>query len=160
MVRIAAILLAFLVCTFAGAGTAARLTRRYRTLRDIQTAGDRVFDRISATREPLDTVLAGENGVFGAYADALAGGMSERAALAAALAKSGAALTDADRAAAAELLGAFRATSVGQLASRYTKAAARLSACVGEADDDQRGKAKLYRAMGVLFGAALAILLW
>lgn len=162
MLKTAAIVLLFAACALAGAERAARLSRRHAALTGVLSAGERVLARVTMLREPLPVALATETGApaFAAFAAAMGEGKSAALAAEEAAESLGAALTKRDRAAAAALFAAFSATDTRSLQRRYEQAASELTACAEEAEHDKREKAKLYRAMGVLLGAASAILLW
>lgn len=164
MLRITAILLCFGVCALAGVRAAARLGLRVTQLCDLSKGAARLMTAARVSRAPLAELLRKERdlpcaAVFGTFWEGIRAGRAYGEAAERALA-SAAGLTAADRAAAGELLCALTAGDLVTTEQRYAQAAARLADVLQEAECDRKDKAKLYRVIGVLGGAALAVLLW
>ena len=164
MLRITAILVCFGVCALAGVRAASRLGLRVSQLNGLMQGAERLMTAARISRAPLAELIRKERelpctAVFGAFWEGIQAGREPGEAAERALA-SAAGLTAADRAAAGELLCALAAGDLVTTEQRYAQAAARLADVIQEAECDRKDKAKLYRVIGVLGGAALAVLLW
>lgn len=164
MLRITAILVCFGVCTLAGVRAANRLGRRVSQLSGLAAGAARLITAARVSRAPLADLIKNERdlpcaAVFGAFMAGIREGREPQEAATRAL-TSVEGLTASDRTAAGDLLCSLAAGDLVTTEQRYAQAAARLAGGLQEAECDRKDKAKLYRIIGVLGGAVLAVLLW
>ena len=161
--RYIAILLLFLCSVSVGQTRARRLEERVALLRRLKEELAALSSAVRYTRRPLSelckTLSEGPaRTLLTTYLTAADAGSAPMAAQTAALNAAG--LTEErERGAAAELLTALCSFDAERIRLAAAHADAELAACLADAEEKSRGGAKLWRALGVLGGAALAILL-
>ena len=170
MEKAVAVLAAFLFCTFIGFRVSARYTRRLRTLMAVESGVKRMLSALCYSRLPLFEIAArpvyGEaQCLFDAFCDQLSAGATAAEAWNGAVdACAGndagfAALSGEDRALLCSFSSALGATDCKAQRENGELLLSGLSGAAADASAQAAGKSRVVRAMGVLTGAAVAILL-
>ncbi len=170
MAKAIAILGAFLFCSLIGFRFSARYTQRLRALLATETGVKRMLTALSYSRLPLREIAArpvyGEaQPLFDAFADGLSEGRTAADAWNGALEKCAvddanfSALTSEDRALITGFSASLGATDCRAQRESGDMLLAGLAEAAVSASAQAAGKSRVARAMGLLLGAAIAILL-
>lgn len=169
MYKVIAIVISIACCSLCGFQNAGRLEKRCRLLKNLRDSVRRLSDMLVLTQKPIVPLIRGSGELpagelFEAYAGFIEEGRDANKAWAETRRwmkenEEYCGLDEQHTKAVGDFLMAFSLLEGTQLRTATEQACARLSELCVQAQTESEKKGKVYRTMGVLVGAAVAILL-